>query len=50
MHSSKKCEQMYFGMKAHTGADVQYGLTHTMVGTSGNVQDITQGNNLLHGQ
>ena len=50
MHSSKKGEQMYFGMKAHIGADAESGLVHTVVGTSGNVHDVTQGNNLLHGQ
>lgn len=50
MHSSKKGEQMYFGMKAHIGADAESGLVHTVVGTSGNVHDVTQGSSLLHGQ
>jgi IS5 family transposase len=50
MHSSKKGEQMYFGMKAHIGADAESGLVHTVMGTSGNVHDVTQGNSLLHGQ
>jgi IS5 family transposase len=50
MHSSKKGEQMYFGMKAHIGADAESGLVHTVVGRSGNVHDVTQGNSLLHGQ
>jgi transposase, IS5 family len=50
MHSSKKGEQMYFGMKAHIGADAESGLVHTVLGTSGNVHDVTQGNSLLHGQ
>ena len=50
MHSSKKGEQMYFGMKAHIGADAESGMVHTVVGTSGNVHDVTQGNHLLHGQ
>jgi IS5 family transposase len=50
MHSSKKGEQMYFGMKAHIGADAESGLVHTVVGTSGNVHDVTQGNSLQHGQ
>lgn len=50
MHSSKKGEQMYFGMKAHIGADADSGLVHTVRGTSGNVHDVTEGNNLLHGQ
>ena len=50
MHSSKKGQQMYFGMKAHIGADAESGLVHTVRGTSGNVHDVTEGNSLLHGQ
>lgn len=50
MHSSKKGEQMYFGMKAHIGADAESGLVHTVRGTAGNVHDVTEGNSLLHGQ
>jgi IS5 family transposase len=50
MHSSKKGKQMYFGMKAHIGADAESGLVHTVRGTSGNVHDVTQGNRLLHGE
>jgi IS5 family transposase len=49
MHSSKKGEQMYFGMKAHIGADADSGLVHTVRGTSGNVHDVLEGNSLLHG-
>jgi IS5 family transposase len=50
MRSSKKGEQMYFGMKAHIGADAESGLVHTVRGTSGNVHDVVEGNSLLHGQ
>ena len=50
MHSSKKGQQMYFGMKAHIGADAESGLVHTVRGTAGNVHDVTEGNSLLHGQ
>jgi IS5 family transposase len=50
MHSSKKGQQMYFGMKAHIGADADSGLVHTVRGTSGNVHDVTEGNSLLHGE
>jgi transposase, IS5 family len=50
MHSSKKGEQMYFGMKAHIGADADSGLVHTVRGTWGNVHDVTEGSSLLHGQ
>ena len=50
MHSSKKGEQMYFGMKGHIGADAESGLVHTFRGTSGNVCDVVEGNSLLHGE
>ena len=50
MHSSKKGNQWYFGMKAHIGADAESGLVHTVRGTSGHVGDVTEGNSLLHGQ
>jgi IS5 family transposase len=50
MHSSKKGNQWYFGMKAHIGVDAESGLVHTVRGTSGNVSDIAEGNSLLHGQ
>lgn len=50
MHSSKKGEQMYFGMKAHISADADSGLVHTVRGTAGNVHDVVEGNALLHGQ
>lgn len=50
MHSSKKGNQWYFGMKAHIGVDAESGLVHTVRGTSGNVSDIAEGNSLMHGQ
>ena len=50
MHSSKKGNQWYFGMKAHIGADADSGLVHTVRGTSGHVSDISEGSTLLHGQ
>ena len=50
MHSSKKGNQWYFGMKAHIGVDADSGLVHTVRGTSGHVSDITEANALLHGQ
>ncbi|MEC5212851.1 IS5 family transposase [Polaromonas sp. CG_9.5] len=49
MHSSKKGNQWYFGMKAHIGVDADSGLVHTARGTSGHVSDIAQANALLHG-
>jgi transposase, IS5 family len=50
MHQSKKGQQWYFGMKAHIGVDVESGLVHTVVGTSGNVADVTLVEQLLHGK
>lgn len=50
MHSSKKGNQWYFGMKAHIGVDADSGLVHTVRGTAGNVSDVVEANSLLHGQ
>lgn len=50
MHQAKKGNQWYFGMKAHIGVDADSGLVHTVVGTSANVNDVTQGHALLHGE
>jgi IS5 family transposase len=50
MHSSKKGNQWYFGMKAHIGVDAESGLVHTVRGTSGHVSDIAEANILLHGE
>jgi IS5 family transposase len=50
MHSSKKGNQWYFGMKAHIGADAESGLVHTVRGTSGHISDIAEGNTLLYGE
>ncbi len=50
MHQTKKGNQWYFGMKAHIGADRDSGLVHTVVGTAANVNDVTVGNDLLHGK
>ena len=49
MHSSKKGNQWYFGMKAHIGVDAESGLVHAVRGTSGHVSDIAEANSLLHG-
>ena len=50
MHSSKKGNQWYFGMKAHIGVDADSGLVHTLRNTAGHSHDINEGNSLLHGQ
>ena len=49
MHQAKKGNQWYFGMKAHVGSDAESGLVHTVVGTAANVNDVTRGHELLHG-
>ena len=49
MHQTKKGNQWYFGMKAHSGADAQSGLVHSVTGTAAHVADIAQTHALLHG-
>jgi IS5 family transposase len=49
MHQSKKGNDWHFGMKAHIGVDATSGLVHTVIGTAGNVADVTQAGALLHG-
>lgn len=50
MHQAKKGNQWHFGMKAHIGVDADSGLVHTVLGTAANVNDVTQGHALLHGE
>ncbi|MGF6472295.1 IS5 family transposase [Paraburkholderia youngii] len=50
MRQTQKSDNWCFGMKAHIGVDVESGLVHTVVGTAGNVHDITEAHALLHGQ
>lgn len=50
MHQTKKGNQWHFGMKMHIGADASSGLIHTVVTTPANVNDVTQGHALLHGE
>ena len=50
MHQTKKGNQYYFGMKAHIGVDAESGLVHSLVGTAANVADVTQVDQLLHGE
>jgi IS5 family transposase len=49
MHQTKKCNQWYFGMKVHAGADKDSGLIHSVVVTAANVHDLTLAADLLHG-
>ena len=50
MRQTKKGNQWHFGMKAHIGVDADSGLVHTVIGTAANVNDVTQGHGLLHGE
>lgn len=50
MHQTKKGNQWYFVMKAHIGVDAETGITHTLVTTPANTNDVTQAHALLHGE
>ena len=50
MHSTKKGNQYYFGMKAHIGVDQDSGAVHSVTGTSANISDISETHKLLHGE
>ena len=50
MRQTKKGSNYHFGMKAHIGVDADSGVVHTITNTAANVHDITQANDLLHGQ
>ncbi len=50
MHQTKKGNQWYFGMKAHTGADVKSGTVHSLSTTAANEADIAQTSQILHGE
>lgn len=47
MHSTKKGNQWYFGMKAHAGVDAGTGYVHTVTGTAANVHDLDQAHRLV---
>jgi transposase, IS5 family len=49
MHSTRKGNQWYFGMKAHIGVDSKSGLVHSVVTTAANVHDSQPLSELLHG-
>ena len=42
MHSSKKGNQWYFGMKAHIGVDAGAGYVHSVTATAASVHDLDQ--------
>jgi len=47
MHQTKKGNQWYFGMKAHTGVDAGTGYAHSLSVTAANTPDITEAVNLV---
>lgn len=49
MHSTRKGNQWYFGMKAHIGVDSTSKIVHTLVTTAANVHDSKVLADLLHG-
>lgn len=50
MHQTKKGNAWHFGMKLHIGVDDELGLVHSMTTTAANAHDITQADQLLHGE
>lgn len=50
MHSTKKGNEWYFGMKAHIGADAESGAVHSLHTTAANDSDVAHTHELLHGQ
>lgn len=50
MQQTKKGNMYFFGMKAHIGVDAESDLVHSLVGTAANVADVTQFDQLLHGE
>ncbi len=49
-HQTKKGNQYFFGMKAHIDADAESVLVHCVMGTAAHVTDVTQVDQLLHGE
>lgn len=50
MSSTKKGNDWYFGLKAHTGTDASSGLVHTLKITTASTHDSQAFDDLLHGQ
>ena len=49
MHQTRKGNQWYFGMKAHTGVDQDSGLVHSAAASAANLHDGNAMEALLHG-
>ena len=47
MHSVKKGNKLYFGMRAHIGVDPLYGFVHTVISTAANEPEVKTAPQLL---
>lgn len=47
MHSTRKGNQWYFGMKEHIGVDAATGYIHTVEATAANVSDVAEAHKLV---
>lgn len=47
MHSVKKGNKWYFGMRVHIGTDPLHGFVHTLTGTSANVSEVKEAPKLI---
>tara|TARA_R110001606_G_scaffold389553_1_gene555748 strand:- start:5247 stop:5948 length:702 start_codon:yes stop_codon:yes gene_type:complete len=50
MYQTQKGKQWFLGLNAHIGVDARTGLTQSLSTTAANVHDITETENLLHGE
>ena len=50
MHSTKKGNQWYFGMKMHIGVDDVTGMIYSVESTAANEHDVTMTASLLYGE
>ena len=49
MHQTVKGKQWHFGMKGQIRVGVGPVLVHTVIGAAASVNEVTQGNSILHG-
>lgn len=50
MHSVAKGNQWFFGMRCHSGVDVDSGLVHSVVSTAANVHELNTAAERVHGR
>ena len=49
MHQTMKGKQWHFGMKGQIRVGAGPVLVHTVIGAAASVNEVTQGNSILHG-